>query len=65
MASRPDWLVSEPTTDLDYAGFAQEFLRRNPEYRRRYRLATDLTGQGELNPAAAALTQHWGLCFPV
>jgi hypothetical protein len=49
---------------LDFADFAQEFLRRNPAYRKEYRTLAD---SGELNACAAASTamaRSWGLHFP-
>ena len=41
----------------DRADFAQEFLRRNPSYRRQYGAALG-------KPAAlGAVARHWGLVF--
>jgi len=47
---------------LDFPGFAQEFLRRNPFYRRDYECAmSEPLG----NPAAQeVMAQRWGLRFP-
>jgi Family of unknown function (DUF6499) len=50
---------------LDFADFAQEFLRRNPQYRRQYR---QIIEDGVLDTAAdrcAAMANSWGLHFPV
>jgi hypothetical protein len=50
----------------DYADFAQEFLRRNPDYRRDFAATKDRMAD---NPAAALAEQEglagrWGLSFP-
>jgi hypothetical protein len=56
---------NNPSPPDDLAGFAQEFLRRNPSYRRDFqRLA-----KGGSMPHAAhsdkheEMARHWGLCF--
>jgi hypothetical protein len=47
---------------LDFPGFAQEFLRRNPEYRRDYE---SVMSDPEGNPTAQeGMARRWGLCFP-
>lgn len=47
---------------LDFPGFAQEFLRRNPEYRRDYE---SVMSDAEGNPTAQeGMARRWGLCFP-
>ncbi|MGV7123353.1 transcriptional regulator domain-containing protein [Sphingopyxis sp. 550A] len=47
---------------LDFPGFAQEFLRRNPEYRRDYE---SVMPDPEGNPTAQeVMARRWGLCFP-
>lgn len=49
----------------DLAGFAQEFLRRNPTYRRDWRRL----GRGGVTPTVfpggkhEEMARHWGLCF--
>ncbi len=50
----------------DHADFAQEFLRRNPDYVCEYtqaeqRAAADPAGQEERE----GLARRWGLCFPL
>lgn len=52
---------------LDYADFAQEFLRRNPEYGRQYRLMINRVGEEGLDHEAEAieLARQWGLSFRV
>jgi len=70
MPPGPDWLDPKTNADLaalDPPGFAQEFLRRNPEYRRQYRLAMSQVAQDTLDQTAAtaAIARSWGLCFPV
>jgi len=45
----------------DRADFAQEFLRRNPAYRRQYAAARNRPrARGE---ALGRLARHWGLVF--
>lgn len=69
MASPPDWRsahAAESLSRLNRAGFAAEFLRRNPNYRRDYRrMMNRLTG-GMVSQAAAQLelARRWGLSFP-
>ena len=47
---------------LDFPGFAQEFLRRNPEYRRDYE---SVMSDPEGDPTAReVMARRWGLCFP-
>lgn len=49
---------------LDFSGFAQEFLRRNRDYRRQY---AGLGGLAELDPLAPKcqeMARTWGLTFP-
>jgi hypothetical protein len=52
--------------DHDYADFAQEFLQRNPDYRRDHANTKDRIAR---NPATAlaegeGLAGRWGLSFP-
>ena len=64
------WRSPEATDYLEDAqgpGFAWEFLRRDPDYRREYhRMSLHMAGGSspELE-AALALAQRWGLKFPV
>ena len=47
---------------LDFPGFAQEFLRRGPEYRRDYE---SVMSDPEGDPTAQeVMARRWGLCFP-
>ncbi|WP_231729023.1 MULTISPECIES: transcriptional regulator domain-containing protein [unclassified Sphingopyxis] len=47
---------------LDFPGFAQEFLRRNPAYRCDYeRVMSDRDGDPT---AQEVMARRWGLCFP-
>ena len=51
--------------DLDFAGFAQEFLRRNPDYAADYeRLHRDSPVQG-WTIEKETMAQRWGLSFSV
>ena len=47
---------------LDFPGFAQEFLRRNPAYRRDYDGVMSDPRSGSAAQEGMAL--RWGLCFP-
>lgn len=48
---------------LDLPGFAQEFLRRNPAYRRDY---DSVMSEPLTDPAAReVMARRWGLSFPV
>lgn len=62
--AKPDWRspeAYEPIRDINAAGFAWEFLRRNPDYR------ADVSRIGIANPpdpdAAGDTARHWGLPF--
>lgn len=49
---------------LDFPGFAQEFLRRNPAYICDY--DSVMTGARCDDPAAReVMARRWGLCFPL
>ena len=68
MGSR--WRSSSRADDfasLDYADFAQEFLRRNDDYRREYRQMIRNLRAGRIAQTAACedLARRWGLDFPV
>lgn len=52
-------------SELDFAGFAQEFLRRNPEYIAQYRQITGNAGTGTMDKTQEDMAQIWGLSFPV
>ncbi|WP_371710970.1 transcriptional regulator domain-containing protein [Novosphingobium sp. BW1] len=55
---------STQTRDLDLAGFAQEFLRRNPAYARDYRKLMFGRAQSFLIEQEE-MARRWGLSFPV
>ncbi|WP_192647361.1 transcriptional regulator domain-containing protein [Sphingopyxis sp. OAS728] len=47
---------------LDFPGYAQEFLRRSPHYRRDYE---SVMSDRHADPASQEVMAHrWGLCFP-
>jgi hypothetical protein len=47
---------------LDFPGYAQEFLRRSPDYRRDYE---SVMSDRKADPASQeVMAQRWGLCFP-
>jgi|AGTN01.2.fsa_nt_gi hypothetical protein len=69
MASTSDWRsarTADALKHLDRAGFAAEFLRRNPLYRKDYLRMTRSIAAGKTSPADARmdLAQRWGLSFP-
>ncbi|APZ99715.1 hypothetical protein BWQ93_15420 [Sphingopyxis sp. QXT-31] len=49
---------------LDFPGFAQEFLRRNPAYVRDYDCVMTGGRRGDV-AAREAMARRWGLCFPM
>jgi hypothetical protein len=51
----------------DLADFAQEFLRRNPDYQRDYADTIARIAQGHLNEKdeMEVLARRWGMIFPV
>ena len=53
-----------PGRDWDFAGFAQEFLRRNPLYRNDYRALMRRTAHGAPSAEQEVMARRWGLCFP-
>jgi hypothetical protein len=50
---------------LDLAGFAQEFLRRNADYRSHYRELTRHPAESPSTMAPEVMARRWGLSFPV
>lgn len=54
--------TAERLARLDRPGFAAEFLRRNPDYRRDFRRTARAVAAGRQTPdaAACALAQRWG-----
>jgi len=47
---------------LDFPGYAQEFLRRSPEYNRDYE---GVMSDRHADPASReVMARRWGLCFP-
>jgi hypothetical protein len=54
--------TAERLARLDRAGFAAEFLRRNPDYQRDFRRTARAIASGRLAPdeAAAGLARRWG-----
>lgn len=64
MRKRPGWRSPEYVDvlkDLDRAGFAWEFLRRNPAYQEDYGNTQEKDDDQDGNPPA--LGWHWGLSF--
>ena len=63
-----DWRspnAGDPLKELDRAGLAWEFLRRNPEYREDYRRALERIASGVITVEAAMteISRRWGLSF--
>jgi len=66
MPRRPDWRSPgdyEHLKQLDRAGFAWEFLRRNPAYRDDYDKVSENAQDDDTNRIAVG--QTWGLSFRV
>ena len=56
--------TAEDYIEHEYPDFAQEFLRRNPSYRRDYRRVTRRHADGELTGVEASdAVRKWGLVF--
>ncbi len=56
--------TAETFADYEFPDFAQEFLRRNPNYRKDYRRITRRLSDGSLTPAGASeAVRPWGLVF--
>lgn len=68
MPTASDWrsqAIADQTAHLDYADFAQEFLRYNASYRREYDdLTCALTPGTPADVDCAAFAWRWGLVFP-
>ena len=57
--------IAAETANLDYADFAQEFLRHNKEYRRQYaRYAARRNGASSKETLSTGFARRWGLVFP-
>lgn len=67
MAEPPDWRLQQTEralNQLERQGFAWEFLRRNPDYRREYdRLRSTPASRRDVSLLRSA-PQQWGLRFP-
>lgn len=50
---------------LDFAGFAQEFLRRNPTYRSQYETMMRGPEGDRTTPERETMARYWGLDFPM
>ena len=50
---------------LDFAEFAQEFLRRNPLYRAQFRAVMSIAPGPAGDLAKEEMARSWGLAFPV
>lgn len=56
--------TAQDFADHEYPDFAQEFLRRNPGYRRDYRRVSRQIADGRMTAAGASeAVSKWGLVF--
>lgn len=56
--------TAQDFADHQYPDFAQEFLRRNPDYRRDYRQVSRQVADGRMTAAnASEAVSKWGLVF--
>lgn len=67
---KTDWRSSDAVkhyAEYDYADFAQEFLRRNKDYRREYNEAQTRITDGEVDAQEEmeVLARRWGMMFPL
>lgn len=70
MLERPDWRspdVAKYYAQYDNADFAQEFLRRNKDYRREYSETLRRVSEDELDSVTEmeVLARRWGMMFPM
>lgn len=49
--------------NFDFCDFAQEFLRRNPNYQAQFAELTDVSGLDAESPEFTKLAKSWGLEF--
>lgn len=49
----------------DFADFAQEFLRRNPDYRAQYARLDEAASLTPGSSTCTGMARSWGLEFPV
>lgn len=54
----------ERVASLDFPGFAQEFLRRDPSYRRDYAALGSCTAEVLQGKRCREMARNWGLTFP-
>lgn len=55
-------ITIQESESLDFVGFAQEFLRRNPRYRADYSWAAP--APGTIGQREEEIARTWGLIFP-
>ena len=68
MSRTTNWRSQEAVDallELDRAGLAWEFLRRNPDYREDFRVTLQRIASGEISEEAGMteFSRHWGLSF--
>lgn len=63
-AAWPPAATADTLAQHDYPAFAQEFLRRNPEYRKDYRHIARRIADGRMTQLGASeAVAKWGLVF--
>jgi len=62
MASRTEPYARRPR-NLGFAGFAQEFLRRNPDYAADFAESEAKIKDDAATSAPEVMARRWGLCF--
>ncbi|WP_309751274.1 transcriptional regulator domain-containing protein [Novosphingobium sp.] len=70
MTEHPSWRSSSTAEDYaahDFADFAQEYLRRNADYRREWEETEQAAVDAEdhADQLREGLAGRWGLCFPL
>ncbi|MEK6638786.1 MAG: DUF6499 domain-containing protein [Pseudomonadota bacterium] len=70
MRSQSDWRSpagAQDYADYDWGDWAQEFVRRSPQYAREYQAvqATIAAGEGHERQEMEVLARRWGMIFPV
>jgi hypothetical protein len=70
MPSQSDWRSpagAQDYADYDWGDWAQEFVRRSPQYAREYQAvqATIAARDADEKQEMEVLAQRWGMIFPV
>jgi hypothetical protein len=70
MPSQSEWRSPESAqayADYDWGDWAQEFVRRSPDYARDYHAVRAMiaAGEGDAQQDMEVLAQRWGMIFPM